>query len=32
MKKQLLFRLTKKDFIVQPFKASGNGGQNAIKQ
>mgnify|MGYP001089883609 CR=1 FL=1 len=31
MKKQLLFRLTKKDFIVQPFKASGNGGQKRNK-
>lgn len=31
MEKQLLFRLTKKDFIVQPFRASGNGGQHRNK-
>jgi protein subunit release factor B len=31
MERQLLFRLTKKDFIVQPFRGSGNGGQNRNK-
>lgn len=31
MERQLLFKLTKKDFIVQPFKGSGNGGQNRNK-
>jgi protein subunit release factor B len=29
--KELLFRLTKKDFIVEPFKGSGPGGQNKNK-
>jgi hypothetical protein len=28
---QLLFKLTKKDFVVEPFKASGNGGQKRNK-
>lgn len=31
MEKQLLFRLTKKDFEIQPFKASGSGGQHRNK-
>lgn len=31
MAKQLLFRMTKKDFEVEPFRASGNGGQNRNK-
>lgn len=31
VEKKLLFRLTKKDFIVEPFKGSGNGGQNRNK-
>ena len=31
MSKQLLFRLTKKDFEVEPFRGSGNGGQNRNK-
>ena len=31
MSKQLLFKLTKKDFIVEPFRGSGNGGQNRNK-
>lgn len=30
-KKKLLFRLTKKDFVVQPFIDSGNGGQKRNK-
>ena len=29
--KQLLFKLTKKDFIVEPFRGSGNGGMNRNK-
>lgn len=29
--KELLFSLTKKDFIIQPFKASGPGGQHRNK-
>ncbi len=29
--KEILFSLTKKDFIVQPFKGSGPGGQNKNK-
>ncbi len=28
---QLLFSLTKKDFVVEPFRASGNGGQKRNK-
>lgn len=31
MEKVLLFRLTKKDFIVEPFKDSGKGGQKRNK-
>lgn len=31
MSRQLLFSLTKKDFEVEPFRASGNGGQNRNK-
>jgi hypothetical protein len=31
MKKELLFSLTKKDFIVEPFIDSGNGGQKRNK-
>ncbi len=30
--KQLLFRLTKKDFIVETFRAGGKGGQNQNKR
>ncbi len=29
--RQLLFKLTKKDFEIEPFKASGNGGQKRNK-
>lgn len=31
MERQLLFKLTKKDFEVEPFKGSGKGGQNRNK-
>ena len=31
MNKQLLFSLTKKDFIVETFRCGGNGGQNVNK-
>jgi protein subunit release factor B len=31
MEKQLLFSLSKKDFIVQTYRASGNGGQKVNK-
>lgn len=32
MKKELLFSLTKKDFIVETFRAGGKGGQNQNKR
>lgn len=31
MARQLLFRLTKKDFIVEPFRGEGKGGQKCNK-
>lgn len=30
-KKELLFSITKKDFIIEPYKGSGNGGQKRNK-
>lgn len=32
MSKQLLFSLQKKDFIIETYRASGNGGQNVNKR